>query len=113
MNMQQQRQHLLEKVVLENSNDASGLSVQMIDLRVVLQAVANLMKRIDEITENRWHEDRGMAYMSIQEIQDTVRLIDMAFYPLFKSMEDEVKTINIHAQELYDTVIKYESELCT
>lgn len=49
--MQQQTQHTLEKVVLENSNDASGLSVQMIDLRVVQQAVANLMNRIDEITE--------------------------------------------------------------
>ena len=110
MNMHQQTQHLLEKVVLKNSNDASGLSVQMIDLRVVQQAVANLMNRIDEITENRWHEDRGMAYMSIQEIQDTVRLIDMAFYPLFKRMEDEVKTINIHAQELYEMVNKSESE---
>lgn len=51
MSMQQQTQHTLEKVVLENSNDASGLSVQMIDLRVVQQAVANLMNRIDEITE--------------------------------------------------------------
>lgn len=52
-----------------------------------------------------------MAYFSIQEIQDTVRLIDMVFYPLFKRMEDEVKTINIHAQELYETVIKSESEV--
>jgi len=108
--MQQQIQHLLEKVVLENSNNASGLSVQMIDLRVVQQGVANLMNRIDEITENRWHEDRGMAYLSIQEIQDTVRLIDMAFYPLFKRMEDEVKTINSHAQELYEKVIKNDAQ---
>ncbi len=51
-----------------------------------------------------------MAYLSIQEIQDTVRLIDMAFYPLFKRMEEEVNTINIHAQELYEAVIKSESE---
>lgn len=105
LSMQQQTQHLLEKVVLENSNDAVGLSVQLIDLQVVQQAVAKLMNRIDEITENGWHEDRGMACLSILEIQDTVRLIDMAFYPLFKRMEDEVKTINSHAQELYDTVI--------
>ncbi len=108
--MQQQTQHLLEKVVLDNSNDASGLSVQMIDLRVVQQAIAKLTNRIDEITENGWHEDRGMACLSILEIQDTVRLIDMAFYPLFKRMEDEVKTINIHAQELYEKLIKVGSE---
>jgi len=107
--MQQQTEYLLEKVILENSNDAVGLSVQMIDLRVVQQAIAKLMNRIDEITENGWHEDRGMACLSILEIQDTVRLIDMAFYPLFKRMEDEVKTINIHAQELYERMIKSES----
>jgi len=108
--MQQQTQNLLEKVVIENSNDAVGLSVQLIDLRVVQQAIAKLMNRIDEMTENGWHEDRGMAYLSILEIQDTVRLIDMAFYPSFKRMEDEVKNINIHAQELYETVIKSQSE---
>jgi|GEM_PF-2470580 len=110
LSMQQQTQHLLEKVILKNSNDAVGLSVQLIDLRVVQQAVAKLMNRIDEITENGWHEDRGMACLSILEIQDTVRLIDMAFYPLFKRMEDEVKTLNIHAEKLYETVIKNEEK---
>lgn len=110
LSMQQQTQHLLEKVILKNSNDAVGLSVQLIDLRVVQQAVAKLMNRIDEITENDWHEDRGMACLSILEIQDTVRLIDMAFYPLFKRMEDEVKTLNIHAEKLYETVIKNEGK---
>lgn len=108
--MEQQTQHLLEKVVLENSNDAFGLSVQLNDLRVVQQAVANLTNRIDEITHKGWHEDSGMAYASILEIQDTVRLIDMAFYPLFKRMEDEVKTLNIHAEKLYETVIKNEEK---
>lgn len=106
----QQTQHLLEKVVLENSNDAVGLSVQMTELRVVQSAVAKLMNRIDEMTENGWHEDRGMAYLSIQEIQDTVRLIDMAFYPLFKRLEEDVNTVNIHAQEMYETLIKGNSE---
>ena len=108
--MQQQTQHILKKVVIENSNDASRLSVQMIDLQVAQQAVANLMNRIDEITYKGWHEDRGMACMSILQIQDTLRLIDMAFNPLFKEMTQEIDTINIHAQELYETVIKSESE---
>lgn len=109
--MQQHTQHTLKTVVRENSNDTVGLSVQMTELRVVQSAVAKLMSRIDEMTENGWHEDRGMAYLSILEIQDTVRLIDMAFYPLFKRMEDEVKTINIHAQELYEVIIKSGTEL--
>ncbi|MFJ7920155.1 hypothetical protein ACIQ6U_10380 [Lysinibacillus fusiformis] len=107
--MKQQTQHLLEKVVLENSNDAFGLSVQMTDLRVVQQAVANLTNRIDEITHKGWHEERGLACTSILEIQDTVRLIDMAFFPLFKRMSEEVDTLNIHAQELYERMIKSES----
>ena len=34
----------------------------------------------------------------------------MAFYPLFKEMSQEVDTLNIHAQELFDTVINSESE---
>jgi type III secretory pathway component EscS len=38
-----------------------------------------------------------MACLAIDEIRDTVRLIDMGFHPLFK--------------ELFDTVIKSESEV--
>ncbi|MGE7113671.1 hypothetical protein [Lysinibacillus sp. NPDC047702] len=103
-------QETLRTVTYEYSSNVDSLFVQMIDLRAVQQAVANLMNRIDEITEKRWHEDHGMACLSILEIQDTVRLINMAFYPLFKNIAEEVNTLNIHAQELYETVIKSESE---
>ena len=34
----------------------------------------------------------------------------MAFYPLFKNITEEVNTLNSHANELYQTVIKSESE---
>ncbi|WP_440051441.1 hypothetical protein [Lysinibacillus sphaericus] len=108
--MQQQTQHTLETVVLENSRDVDSLSAQIIQLEVVQQAVAHLMDKIDEITYKGWHEDRGMACLSILEIQDTVRLIDMAFYPLFTRMADEVNTVNIHAQELFETVIENETK---
>ncbi|MET4563515.1 hypothetical protein ABIA69_004735 [Lysinibacillus parviboronicapiens] len=100
MNMQQKTQHILEKVVLENSNNFYSLSAQMIQLEVVQQAVAHLMDRIDEIVHKGWDKDRGMAYCAINEIKDTLRLIDMAFFPLFKEMSEEINTINIHAQEL-------------
>jgi len=51
-----------------------------------------------------------MACLSILQIQDTLRLIDMAFHPLFKNITEEVNTLNIHAEELYQTVVKSESE---
>ena len=110
MNMQQQTQHTLETVVLETSNSVYGLSAQMIQLEVVQGAVARLIERIDDITSKKWHEDRGMAYLSILEIQDTVRLIDIGFLPLYKEISEVVKTLNIHADELYETVIKRESK---
>ncbi len=82
----------------------------MIQLEVVQGAVAKLLERIDDIVHKGWHENSGMAYMSILQIQDTVRLIDMAFHPLFKNITEEVNTLNSHAEELYQTVIKSESE---
>lgn len=108
--MQQQTQHTLKTVVQENSHNAYELSAQMIQLEVVQGAVAQLMNKIDDIVHNGWDKDGGMAYMAINEIRDTVRLIDMGFYPLFKEMTEEVKTLTIHADELYETVIKSESE---
>lgn len=77
------------------------------DLQV---AVARLLERIDDITYKGWDKDRGMAYLAIDEIRDTVRLIDMAFFPLFKEMSKEVDTLNTYAQELHDTVINGQSE---
>ena len=104
--MQQQTQHILETVVQENSHNAYELSALMIQFEVVKNAVSKLMERIDEMTYKGWDKDPGMSYLSINEIRDTVRLIDMAFYPLFKDMSEGVNTINIHARELHDSVIK-------
>ncbi|MGE7945515.1 hypothetical protein [Lysinibacillus sp. NPDC093688] len=108
--MQQHTQHILETVAHENSSNVYNLSAQMIQLKTVQNEVARLLNKLDDITHKGWHENRGMACLSILEIQDTVRLIDMAFFPLFKDMSEEVDTLNIHAQELYEIVIKSESE---
>ncbi|WP_427108452.1 hypothetical protein [Lysinibacillus xylanilyticus] len=108
--MQQQTQHIIETVVQENSHNAYELSAQMIQLEVVKNAVSKLMERIDEIVFKGWDRDRGTACLAIEEIRDTVRLIDMGFHPLFKEMSEEVKTLTIHAEELHDTVIKNETE---
>lgn len=111
--MQQQTQHILRTVVHENSSNVYNLSAQMIQLKTVQNEVARLLNKIDDITHEGWHEERGMACMSILQIQDTVRLIDMAFYPLFKEMSQEVETLNIHAQELFDTVTEFEQSVDT
>lgn len=108
--MEQQTQQILKTVVQENSHSVYGLSAQMIQLEVIQGAVARLMDRIDEIVHKGWDKDRGMAYMAIDEIRDTVRLIDMGFFPLFKEMSKEVDTLKIHAKELFDTVVKVDSE---
>lgn len=108
--MQQQTQHILETVVHENSGNVYNLSAQMIQLEVVKNAVSRLMERIDEIVFKGWDKDPGMSYLSINEIRDMVRLIDMGFYPLFKEIAKEVEAINIHSEELFNTVVKGDSE---
>lgn len=108
--MQQQTQHTLKTVVQENSHSADVLSEQLVQLKVIQGAVARLLERIDEITYKGWDKDFGMAHLSIHEIKDTVRLINMGFHPLFKKISEEVNTLNIHAQELNETVNESESE---
>ena len=108
--MKQQIQHTLKTVVQENSHTTYGISAQMVQLEVIQGAVAKLLEHIEDIVHNGWDRDLGMACLSIDEIKDTVRLIDMGFYPLFKKMSEEVKTLNIHADELFEIVIRSESE---
>jgi len=100
----------VKSLVHENSHNAYNLSAQMIQLEVVQGAVARLIERLDDIVHKGWDKDRGMACLAIDEIRDTVRLIDMGFYPLFKEMSKDIETLNIHAEELYKTVIKSEQK---
>ncbi|WP_036217421.1 hypothetical protein [Lysinibacillus sphaericus] len=100
----------VKSLVHENSNNVYNLSAQMIQLEVVQGAVARWIERLDDIVYKGWHEEPIMACLTIGELRDTVRLIDMGFHPLFKEMSEEVKAINIHAQELYEVVIKNETK---
>lgn len=100
----------VKSLVHENSHNAYNLSAQMIQLEVVQGAVARLIERLDDIVHKGWDKDRGMACLAIDEIRDTVRLIDMGFHPLFKEMSNDIKTLNIHAEELYKMVIKSEKK---
>lgn len=91
----------LMKLVQDNNSDVYFLSSEMIELETVQGAVARLIERIDEITHNGWDRDSGMAFLSIKEIQDTVRLIDLAFQPLFGKIKDIVGKIDGYSDDLY------------
>lgn len=96
----------LEKVVFENSNNVYNLTAQMIELQVVQGAIGHLIEKIDDIKYKKWDEDPGKAYLAFGEIRDTVRLIDMAFLPLFKEMSKDVDAINVHADKFFEMVVK-------
>lgn len=108
--MQQQTQEFFKTVVKENNDTAYSLSAQMVQLEVIEGAVSSLLERVDDIVHKGWDKEQEMAYMAINEIRNTVRLINMGFYPLFKEMSEEIKDLNIHANELFDMVIGNDSE---
>lgn len=84
----------IKAIAAENADAASEMAVQMVKLEVVQGAVANLLERIDEVVHKGWDKDGAMAYLAIAEIQDTVRLIDMAFQPLLNQMQNETSGLS-------------------
>ena len=92
-------------VINKKSDCAFDISAQMEQLKIVQGAVSGLVERLDEVLSNKWHEDRGMAYMSIIKISDEVRLIDMAFRPLLSEMSEEVRAL-VGYTELFDEAMR-------
>ncbi|MEK5080489.1 hypothetical protein MKX73_16395 [Solibacillus sp. FSL W7-1436] len=78
----------------------------MIQLDTIQDAIAKLMERIDEIKYKGWDQDGGMAFLSIGEIERTVRLIDMAFLPLKNEMKESVSELNKTSSMTFDIVMK-------
>lgn len=95
----------LESLVQDNSSDVFDLSAQMVQLEAVQRAVASLMERIDEIIYKSWHEDSGLAFLSILEIKRIVRLIDLGFYPLYTIMKEKVVSLEGISNEIFEIVI--------
>ncbi len=102
-------QQALTSLAQDNSSDVYELNAQMIQLEAVQIAIAQLMERIDEITHKKWHEDRGMAYMSIIEIERTVRLIDLGFYSLYTKMKERVGSLEESSNKILEIVVNEES----
>lgn len=102
MNMERKEQ--LGELGFETKEQSSVLSANMKKLEVIQNAVSQLMDRIDEIIYKGWDKDLGMAYLSIGEIERTVRLIDMAFYPLFKEMSNEVRSLENTTDQLFSMI---------
>lgn len=92
-------------LAFETNHKAYELSAGMIDLEVIQGAVAKLMEKIDDITYKKWDEDPSLARLSIGEIKDTVRLIDMAFYPLFSTLNENVEKLDTYSNELLDIIV--------
>lgn len=101
-----QGKNTVRKLVSETNNQSFALSSEMINLGVIQDAVANLMDRIDDIKHKKWDEEPTMARLSIDEISSTVRLIDMAFQPLFLSLNKNINELENHASELFDIIVK-------
>ncbi|WP_225340651.1 hypothetical protein [Lysinibacillus capsici] len=102
----QQHTQQLETLIHSNSHEVYCLSSQMIQLKVIQGAVALLLERIEDIVQKGRHEDRGgLAALVILEIMDTVRLIDMGFYPLYTTLQETVNTIEGISSELFNTVV--------
>lgn len=96
----------IKTLVTACNHNTYELSSQMIELEVVQNAVASLLERVDDIVHKGWDKDRGMAYLSINEIRNTVRLINMGFGPLFEQMNNTVDQLHNDSLELFDVVHK-------
>ena len=92
----------IKELVRDYNNNSFKLSAQMIE--VVQNAVARLLEQIDDVVQKGWDKDRAMAYLSINEIRNTVRLIDMGFGPLFKEMSNTVDQLHNDSLELFNMV---------
>lgn len=95
----------LQKLVQDNNHSAYELSAQMVQLQVIQGAVARLLDRVDDIVHNGWSKDRGLAYMAIDEIRDSVRLIDMGFCPLTKSIGESIEGVNKTSDKLFELIV--------
>lgn len=99
----------IEDLITTCEMESSDLEVDMTRLGAIQGAVARLMTDIDEIQFKGWDMDATAARISISEIERTVRLIDMAFYPLFKEVNGKVRELYESCSKLY----KLTSELDT
>lgn len=106
-----EKEATVRHLVFEINHQTYEFSGDMIGLEVIQKAVAQLIERIDEITYKKWDEDPEMARLSISEIKDSVRLIDMAFHPLYSSINEGVQKLESYSDELFSIIVKQGEEL--
>ena len=90
----------MENLLFEVADSASGVVVGVEYLGAIRTAVNRLMESIDETIDNNWHEDRVVACLTIAEIEQRVRLIYLAFDPLFEKMSESVITLDRNIEQL-------------
>lgn len=102
----QESKQVIRGLVQDIEHNSYELNAQMVQLDTVQSAVAQLMQRIEEIQHKGWDKERGMACYAFGEIEQTVRLIDMAFLPLKKEMRETVRELNKTSSKAFDLVVR-------
>lgn len=94
----------IEDLVFETNHHAYNLSAEMMNLEVIYKALWVLDDRIEEIIHKGFDEDITLARLSIGEIKDSIRLLCMAFHPLFTSLNESTESLNDHSSKLFNIV---------
>lgn len=102
----QQTEPRIKGLIEDIEHNSYELNAQMVQLDTVQSAVAQLMQSIEEIQHKGWDKDRGIACYAFGEIEQTVRLIDMAFYPLKKEMSETVSELNKTSSKAFELVMR-------
>lgn len=77
----------------------------MVKLEVIQGAVTTLLERLEDIVHKGHDKQQVFASVAINEVRDTVRLIDMAFSPLHKEMQVEVKNLKNNSNDLFNMIV--------
>jgi len=90
----------MENLLFEVADNAWEIVVEMECLGAIRTAVNRLMGSIDETTLNNWHEDKAMARLTIIDMEQRVRLIELAFNPLFDKMRESAIALEGNIEQL-------------
>ncbi len=90
-------------VLMQNhTTEIMDLSIKMVYLEAIQNAVSQLMERVDEISANNWHIEHGVIYAVFIEIEKALRLIDFAFVSLYDRMDVKINSIKNNSVMITD-----------
>ncbi|MFJ7371574.1 hypothetical protein ACIQVU_19410 [Lysinibacillus sp. NPDC098008] len=90
----------MEDLLFEAADNARSIVVELEHLNAIRIGVERLMERIEEVIYKKWHENMGVAQLTIIEMEQSVRLLDLAFNPLFEKMRERAITLDENIEQL-------------